>query len=317
MTSAAASVVGVAAGEVDHGRRPPVGPTVDEVAAVGDLVRRGAAARATPPRSAPGRCGARRGRSRGCDMLPTSLPGGSPVGDDRRPTDLAPRGQRPGAPGMSATSSGVRPPELVDAARRHSRRARRPRTSWRDSLARPRSDRSRIAVPWPTIRPCGQRARDADQSPARRRGRRRACSKRSGRSNRSARCSGSGGRTPVAASTASGNLAGWAVARHTIGTSRVARRAASATPTPTAVCGSISTPVRSVHVADDLRGGLVVDPTAVELGAQPLEHGDLDGRPVPVARNAAISSATAHRRGRAARTAGARGSTTPGCPSTG
>ena len=39
-----------------------------------------------------------------------------------------------------------------------------------------------------------------------------------GRSNRSARCGGSGGRMPVAASTASGNLAGCAVPRHTIGT---------------------------------------------------------------------------------------------------
>ena len=63
--------------------------------------------------------------------------------------------------------------------------------------------------------------------------------KRSSRSKRSARCGGSAGLTPVAAATASGNLAGCAVASVTTGTdgSRAAS-SCSAAATPTAECGS-------------------------------------------------------------------------------
>ena len=82
------------------------------------------------------------------------------------------------------------------------------------------------------------------RSAAPRRGRRAGSRMRSGRSRRSASRSGSGGRTPVARSTASGNLAGCAVARQTIGTSG-SRRRARAAPMPTAVWGSTSIPVRS------------------------------------------------------------------------
>ena len=53
-------------------------------------------------------------------------------------------------------------------------------------------------------------------------------SKRSSRSNRSASRGGSGGRMPVARSTASGNLAGWAVASATIGASPLRRDAGGA-----------------------------------------------------------------------------------------
>src|SRR6516165_11178034 len=65
---------------------------------------------------------------------------------------------------------------------------------------------------------------------------------RSGRRSRSASHSGSGGRTPQAASTASGNLAGWAVPSTTIGIDG-SRVSFSATATPTAVWGSIKCPV--------------------------------------------------------------------------
>src|SRR6267142_153633 len=57
---------------------------------------------------------------------------------------------------------------------------------------------------------------------------------RSGRSLRSASHSGRGGRTPHAASTASGNLAAWAVPKTTIGIDG-SRDSFSATATPTAV----------------------------------------------------------------------------------
>jgi hypothetical protein len=60
---------------------------------------------------------------------------------------------------------------------------------------------------------------------------------RSGRSSRSARRGGNSGRTPIAACTASGNFAGWAVASVTTGDvpSCFSLRA---TATPTALCGS-------------------------------------------------------------------------------
>ena len=60
----------------------------------------------------------------------------------------------------------------------------------------------------------GRTRRTARRCAARSLGR---CVMCSGRSIRSARCAGSGGRMPVARSTASGNLAGWAVASVTIG----------------------------------------------------------------------------------------------------
>src|SRR5712691_4460159 len=65
---------------------------------------------------------------------------------------------------------------------------------------------------------------------------------RSGRRSRSASHSGRGGRTPQAASTASGNLAAWAVPSTTIGTDG-SRLSFSATATPTAVWGSMKWPV--------------------------------------------------------------------------
>ena len=55
-------------------------------------------------------------------------------------------------------------------------------------------------------------------------------------------CGGSGASTPQASFTASGNFAGWAVASVIIG---VAPRCSSATFTPTAVCGQITSPVVS------------------------------------------------------------------------
>ena len=63
-----------------------------------------------------------------------------------------------------------------------------------------------------------------------------------GRAGRPAGRAAAGG-CPVACSTASGNLAGWAVARHTIGTSGSVPQARAA-PMPTAVWGSTSIPVR-------------------------------------------------------------------------
>ncbi len=57
----------------------------------------------------------------------------------------------------------------------------------------------------------------------------------------SAKPAGSVGSTPAAALTASGNLAGWAVASVTIGTPGLAKRPATASPT--AVCGSARKPV--------------------------------------------------------------------------
>src|SRR5256712_13455053 len=65
---------------------------------------------------------------------------------------------------------------------------------------------------------------------------------RSGRRSRAAGHSGSGGRTPQAASTASGNLAGWAVPSTTIGVDG-SRVSFSATAAPTAVWGAIKCPV--------------------------------------------------------------------------
>ena len=60
---------------------------------------------------------------------------------------------------------------------------------------------------------------------------------------------GSAGRTPQAASTASGNFAGWAVASTTIG---VSRQHVPSAPTwqPTAVCGSTSSPVSRERPGD-------------------------------------------------------------------
>ena len=111
--------------------------------------------------------------------------------------------------------------ERGDAARRHSRRGRRPRTSWADSGpdSAPRRVQPGGVEAW--IR-CGR---------GRPRSRWRRSRSAPSRSNRSARCGGqrrAGRRWP--ASTASGNLAGWAVARHDhrhVGRRRRASRAAA------------------------------------------------------------------------------------------
>src|SRR5713101_6041743 len=68
----------------------------------------------------------------------------------------------------------------------------------------------------------------------------------SGRSKRSAKADGNGGRMPVARSTASGNFPGWAQPRAIIGAppSRPPSSACAAA-TATAVWGSISTPDRA------------------------------------------------------------------------
>ena len=115
----------------------------------------------------------------------------------------------------------ARPRPLVDAA----------------GSGRAAPPRSRGFLDGSLIAPIVPRLRRSARSPARSLG---STVKRSGRSSRSARCGGSAGRKPMARSTASGNLAGWAVASETIGPGAPSR---AALPTATAECGSSSIPV--------------------------------------------------------------------------
>ena len=138
-----------------------------------------------------------------------------------------------------------------------------------------------------------------------------------GRSNRSARWSGSAGRMPVARSTASGNFAGWAVASVTIGPP-VRRRTRRAAAMPVAVCGSSSIAARGVRAPDLRERRGVVEARGAERARRctaarwsASTRGDRSRGTGRAARR------SCHRRGRSSRTAAARSSTTPGCPSTG
>jgi hypothetical protein len=241
-----ASSEGVPAGEVDHGAVVADG---DQVAAVGDLVGR----QPQPER-------------RGLDRRPAGVVAGRVVAEDRHVADVAARRQprrdhrgppdlAPGGQGVErghgATSSGVRPPSSA-RARRRSRRGRTPRTSRWPIMPRTAPGRASASVCRP-IRtsgdPGGQRAGAVAatwaSTAARSLG---STSKRSG-----ARTGRRGGRAARGArwprSTASGNFAGWAVARVTMGTSG-SRRQRRGRGEPTAVCGSTSSPV-GVHRGDD------------------------------------------------------------------
>src|SRR5579883_754137 len=114
---------------------------------------------------------------------------------------------------------------------------------------------------------------------------------RSCRSMRSARIGGSDGRMPVAASTASGNFAGWAQARATIGAPdcRAAMRAAA---TATALCGSRSSPLRRQVAAIVARVSSSSTRQEAKSRVASRHSAALAGK-VPVARNARIAAATA------------------------
>ena len=138
---------------------------------------------------------------------------------------------------------------------------------------------------------------------------------RSGRSKRSPRWGGSSGRRPVASSTASGNLPGWAVASATVATP--GSRAARAAPIPTAVWGSTSSPVSSctARMMPNVSGSSKRAPgtrgPATPRTGRPRRPGDR----WPAAGAAARPSC--RRPGRSPRRAGARSSTRPGCPCSG
>ena len=150
---------------------------------------------------------------------------------------------------------------------------------------------------------------------ARRRGR--PAARRSARAARTGRpgAGGSSGRTPIAASTASGNLAGCAVARHTIGTS----------PRPHSRRGPH--PHRGVRI--EHHAGALVDVLHHDHGLVVVEAGR---RPTPAERAPARPRRPSSRPSpgtrpwrrppddrtvRTARTAGARSCSTPGCPCSG
>ena len=203
-------------------------------------------------------------------MLPTSLPGGMPSGITAGPAHLTAGGQGVQHGGVGHLQRRATT-EVVAGARRHNRRGRTPRTSPPDSVARPRRRRRTRPLPVPFRRTplglsaarvtperdgtpdgmagvrCGG-ARPGPGPPPRPGPRRRARPARAGRTGPPGGPAAGAG-CPIAASTASGNLAGWAVARHTTGTvgsdSTPAEASISATPMPTAVCGSTSIPVRS------------------------------------------------------------------------
>ena len=247
MTSAASSVGGVAAGEVDH---RAVGADGDEVAAEGDLVRGEAQPEGGGLDGRPARCGAAAGVVAEDRQLPTSLPGACPGGSPRPGPRLPRRGEaRRG--GRSAASSGVRP------SRRSIGSSAQPsgtHTTYFTRAILPFWPMSRS--PWPPIgRQNEARSRGRGRGPWRGRRRGRWGRPRSARVGPPARPGAGRSTVPVAASTAAPNLAGWAVARQTSG-----RSGSGAGPPhhqPTAVCGSTTIPACRSHATMAARSGVV------------------------------------------------------------
>ena len=242
----------MAAGEVDHRAVVADG---GEVAAVGDLVGR-------QPEAERGRL----------DRRPAGVVLGGVVAEDRHVADVAARRQpggitaaRPTSPraasaasvGIDATSSGVRPSSAATGRSAHP-------SGTHTTYFTPAVWQRPTVAPEPRTRRPGRvrqltAARTWARTAATSAG---STSQRSGRSSRSARRAGTSGRIPVACSTASGNLAGWAVARATIGDSPGAARAGGADADRGVRVDQ--DPGGVVHVADHRQGLVVVERGGLE-----------------------------------------------------
>ena len=192
---------GVAAGEIDH---RAVAVDGDEVAAVGDLI--GAELEA---------------QRRGLDRRAAGVEAGRVVAEDRHVADVAARAAGPAGITAARPTRAASAPASAASASTRPRAGVRPPSESSGSSAHPSGTHTTYFMECrlPVRRVA---ARRPSRPPRRWAARRSALHDPRGRR----RCSGSGGRTPMACSTASGNLAGWAVARMTIGSS--ARRTAAA-----------------------------------------------------------------------------------------